>query len=484
MSPFFFTNEWDDVNTYFNIGKCIFNGQVLYTDVFDHKGPVIFFIYGIGYLISHTTLTGVFIMELLAWVGLMLSIYFSCRLFLGKQPSLLICLVFPFFLSGHLKSGGSAEEFILAFVAVSLFLFLKFFTGDVNRGHKPLYMFIHGILFSLTLFTKINLIIFWIFPVSAIFLILLYGKNIKNFTLNLLTFIAGLSVVALPVCLYLYTNNALEEGYEVYINLNSRYGMVPLGEGVMTFIKRFYQYIQMFPFKLLVLFIGIIYFPIKFVKSRIGAVSLILSGGFMYIATFFPRAYHPYSPLPLFIFVVCGLIVLVWFLEKYVSVNLTRKALCYTVALIFIAAVSVKGIPDNTRLDLFVFGKLMGEDKEPTASVRELIMKEKNPTLLNLGSELGNNIFTTCNIVPNVKYFITPNLDYEHYPQMRDEQEKYIENKMVEFVLLPKGSFNYQYFIDLPALRDNYDLILDKKLKYSIERENSISSDIILYKRK
>ena len=58
-------NNWDDANSYLTMGKSLFNGKVLYRDVFDQKGLYLYFLYGLAYLISHTTFAGVFILEIL-----------------------------------------------------------------------------------------------------------------------------------------------------------------------------------------------------------------------------------------------------------------------------------------------------------------------------------------------------------------------------------------------------------------------------------
>ena len=86
-------------------------------------------------------------------------------------------------------------------------------------------------------------------------------------------------------------------------------------------------------------------------------------------------------------------------------------------------------------------------------------MKESKPTLLNLGLDLGSGVFTKANIVPNVKYFISPNLPHSIYPEMRDEQTKYIENKKVQFIILSQFSLNFDYFFNLPALNENYKIV-------------------------
>lgn len=61
--------------------------------------------------------------------------------------------------------------------------------------------------------------------------------------------------------------------------------------------------------------------------------------------------------------------------------------------------------------------------------------------------------------MPNTKYFITPNIPYDMFPDMRNQQEKDIENKKTQFVILTNFSVNYDFFKDLPAFKTNYTLI-------------------------
>ena len=54
-SPLYPYNDWVDGNAFFTMGKGMFNGKVPYKDLFEQKGPLLYLIYGIGYLISHDT---------------------------------------------------------------------------------------------------------------------------------------------------------------------------------------------------------------------------------------------------------------------------------------------------------------------------------------------------------------------------------------------------------------------------------------------
>jgi hypothetical protein len=64
-SPLYPMNDWVDVNAFFTVGKGMMNGLVPYKDLFEQKGPILYLIYGLGYLITNQSFLGVFIIECL-----------------------------------------------------------------------------------------------------------------------------------------------------------------------------------------------------------------------------------------------------------------------------------------------------------------------------------------------------------------------------------------------------------------------------------
>ena len=67
-SPLYPYNDWVDGNAFFTMGKGMFNGKVPYKDLFEQKGPLLYLIYGIGYLISHDTFLGVYLLEVISYL--------------------------------------------------------------------------------------------------------------------------------------------------------------------------------------------------------------------------------------------------------------------------------------------------------------------------------------------------------------------------------------------------------------------------------
>lgn len=486
MSPLYVTNEWADPNVYFNVAKGMVNGKVLYTEIFDHKGPFIFFIYAIGYLISNNTFLGMFFIEIISWFFLAISLYKISKIYFSRNSSSILTMLFFIPFVKIIKAGGSAEEFILCLEGVSLYLFLQYFNKN-NSIHKPKYMFIHGMLFTAVLLTKINLIIFWVFPLLFIFINILFHKEFKNLINNILLFLIGSLIIALPIIGYLYCNNALEEAYNIYIKLNSAYAKIGSLKKTTILLTLRILYLFIEPLSLFIFAtIGIFIFPLKHIKNPLGKYSILLTGISLYIIIFMGK-FQYYYPIPYLIFSFLGLLQIANYLkEKNTNTNvyLSIKDMYLITLIIVFANISVSKM-SNTRVEEWFFPKDVHTSKTVmTDKLRVEIMKEKNPTLLNLGFGLANNLFTTCNIVPNVKYFITPNLSYSFYPRLRQEQFKYIKNKKTDFIIIQEyitGSDYYKkqnpvdrpsYLKELPILNENYKLILADTLTNYID-ENS-----------
>lgn len=450
MSPLYPYNDWSDINLYFNMGKAMFNGRTLYTEVFDHKGPFIFLIYGTGYLISNASFFGVYLIEAFCWALMISAAYLTARLYVDKIYAFVVALIFPVLMLSHTSDGGSAEEFIAVFAVISLYLFIRQFKDDVST-HNPIHMGIHGLMCIMVMLTKINLVIFWFFPLLAIFITLLMKKEYRNLIHNIIAFILGISIVALPFGIYLYANDALSEFWDIYINLNRSYAKIgSFAEVAEGLIVRFYLRLRFETFEFLIILLGAIYFPVKYLKNRLGTISIILSFVALYVAIFITPGYVYYYSIPYYIYSLPGCIVLCRFLK--LNSNWRVYLICTLLALTW--GINQHNLFGYTVAEL----KNRGRHESVVDKITDIIGKEKSPTLINLGLDGNNGVFTRLNLVPSVKYFVTPNLHYDIYPEMRNEQTRYIENKEVQFIILPKGALNFEYFLDLPALKENYNL--------------------------
>lgn len=451
MSPLYPINEWSDINLYFNIGKMINAGKVPYTEAFDHKGPLIFFIYAIGAFISDSSFFGMYLIESIGWAIIILFGYFTARLFVDKIYAFIVALIFPVLMLSHASQGGSAEEFIAIAQVVSLYFFIRYFKDDISV-HKPKYMLIHGLMSAIALLIKINLVIFWFFPLLAVFVNLALKKEYRNLVQNIIAYIAGILIITVPICIYFMANGALSEAWNIYIVLNKNYAVIgSLGQTIENIVIRFYLWIRLETFEFLIILLGAVYFPVRHIGNKWGRTGLILSFFILFAAIFSSPKYVYYYSIPYYVYALPGCIALC----RFIRIPATKTACA--ILFILILAWGVK------QRDFFgIQISEMVRSEKPTGIVfqfGEIVKKEQAPTLLNLGLDEGNAVFTVANLMPTVKYFISPNLPYNSYPQMRDEQTKYIENREVQFVILAEGAMNYSYFHKLPALNENYAIV-------------------------
>ncbi|MFT4222166.1 glycosyltransferase family 39 protein [Dysgonomonas sp.] len=471
MSPLYPINEWADVNLYFNIGKMINEGKTIYTEAFDHKGPLIFFLYAIGAKISGTSFFGMYLIESIGWTVMVFFAYLTARLFADKIYAFIIAMIFPVLMLSHTAQGGSAEEFIAIAQVVSLYFFIRYFK-DGTSVHKPKHMLIHGLMSAIALLIKINLVIFWFFPLLAVFVNLALKKEYKNLMRNMITYILGVLIIALPICIYFLANNALSEAWNIYITLNKKYAAVnnfTLFGIVERLIGVFYLKLRYDTFDFLIVLTGAIYFPIRSIKNKWGCISIILSFVALFAAIFSTPMHVNYYAIPYYIYILPGCIVLSSFFR------ITPSKTAYVASLILILTLGIK------QQDFFgiQISSLIKSEKPKGLIFQfsEIIKKEKEPTLLNLSLDEGNAVFTAANIKPTVKYFVSPNLPHSIYPDLRNEQTQYIEKKEVQFIILSQESLNYNYFHELPALESNYIIV-------SLYVNPEYDTHYYLYKRK
>ena len=131
-------NDWVDENAFFTMGKSLMNGVVPYRDLYEQKGPLLYLIFGIGYLISNTSFLGVFILEVVSWVIAMIFFYKIIILFLSKRSANIIIPIFVSLLSTTyaFAHGGSAEEFCMPFFFITLYYFKNLSVKKIANIYK------------------------------------------------------------------------------------------------------------------------------------------------------------------------------------------------------------------------------------------------------------------------------------------------------------------------------------------------------------
>lgn len=450
-------NDWVDANCIFTVGKAAANGQVIYRDIVDHKGPLLHFIHMLGYFISNDTFIGMFVIEVITGS---LFVFFSLKtslLYINKTFALIavpICTAFDFS-SLVFFHGDSAEEICLPVFAFSMYILMKAFKNDVYMSGKQL--FAVGVLSACVLCIKYTMLGFFFGWIIVPVIWLIKDKKYKEILNTFLWIGAGVFTVVIPVLLYFIVNGALGDLWEVYFYDNMfLYSQIDNNDSVIGKIVSVFaaltrnMYILVFDSKVISLTVFVGLFGFLFIKGKKQKLALY----FCFILTIFTifgtERYLIYYGVVLSVFSVFGYIALFRFVSFMLNKFDVKSKLENKKMLVMIAPYAAFAVSVGLSVILcFKFSPNVGfmkfsREELPQYKFKEIISREQNPTLLNYGG-MDAGFYTVCNIVPNCKYFCSLNLPIS---DISETQDKYVENGEGMFIVTINSELqngNYEF---------------------------------------
>jgi len=216
-----------DPSVYLYIGRQMHDGAVPYADLFDHKGPLLYFIQYFGLLLSPNGYGGVWLLELANLLITAWALYLITALltedhtvrYLALFAALVLCSLRPLIS----EQGNIVEEYALPWIALSLFIFLKYFKTDRYRFCEIVLL---GIGFAAVCLLRLNMVAVWAFFLPVVVIRLLIKKRFRDLWLCIGGFLLGMAIVCIPTLLYLIATNSLEAMIDCYLRFNLGYSDV------------------------------------------------------------------------------------------------------------------------------------------------------------------------------------------------------------------------------------------------------------------
>ena len=484
-------NLWDDANSYFTVGKCIFRGFVPYRDLFDQKGIMLYFIYGIASLISPTTFRGVFVMEIIAAFFSMMAILRIYQLFLEPRT-------FPYILtpitgaviysSENFYWGGSAEEFLFPFIMWGMYLSLKHFRYRYPKSMSYKTVLIGGILAGCVLNIKFNSLGFFFAWMAMVFFADLLGeKEILKAIVSCFVFLGGMGIATFPWLIYFAANRAVDDWFYVYIYKN-----VFEYSKKLTFAERaakFYDIMKnhvLNNFAVYILItIGIVYFLASAISTAayedsntlakrnrffipVSIFELINMGmlfAFLLIVIFIGGVSLPYYSFPVNGFVVFGFVPFCYIIEKFLKRRIEKNthgrnydgaildagpafafsivSMIISVFVVWFSSINVKTMNLKAE-DLWLY-----RFKDYIESTQI----EKPGIIVEFTFDVG--LYTVLDVEPICYYFQTQTLNMQ---EVLDYQKQYLHSGEADFVV----TCDYE----AEGIGDRYDLVMSERCEF------------------
>ena len=215
-SPLYAFNDWMDANIFFTMGRSMLGGRVLYRDVFDHKGPVLYLLYGLAGLVGGTDFRGVLVLEIIAMTSFLYTGLRTAELLAGRRLSVwwMALPAAGMAASRAFSHGGSAEELLLPFLAAALFSLVR---ALHSPGAKPLCaVCVQGLLAGCGLWLKYTVLGFylaWVVVLAALYLrrgwLTQLGRSVG-------AYLGGMALATLPWVVYFGVHGALGDWFTAY----------------------------------------------------------------------------------------------------------------------------------------------------------------------------------------------------------------------------------------------------------------------------
>lgn len=218
VSPLFVHEGWDSA-IFKIIGQGILDGKLPYRDLFDHKGPVIFYLNALGLGVAGGKV-GLFALNALFLTATLYLVYRTSRLFSSAKRSLgisLLSLLYWVFLS---QGGNLTEIYALPAVALSLYLVLRLY----QNPQKTFAGYFIGLGFAWMLLLRMNDAV--MLPgglFAGFFLFGLIQKRYRQTLVATLWFLAGTATLILPFVVYFAAHNALADFWYGQFTFNYLY---------------------------------------------------------------------------------------------------------------------------------------------------------------------------------------------------------------------------------------------------------------------
>lgn len=450
-SPIYPLNNWDDANCFFTVGKSVANGSVLYRDIFEQKGPLLYFVYVVAYWISANTFLGVYFIELACGFIFLLFALKLMRLFIGNKALLLIPLL-ALLVYGirAFQMGGSSEELCLPWIMYSIYTGIAAVKNQTIIRKRS--WFFIGLAIGFIFWVKFSMIGYFI-GMAVFFAVYYIRLHRPKEVFNAVMFsVIGFISVSLPVVIYFIFTNSFSDLIDVYFYTNlfvytKADNANPILSRITSLFMGALSMLKNNTMCLPLMICSLLYF---FKKNKQIAWMLLIEFICSFILIYIGGRRFAYYSLILCAYIPFGLIVVYKILKKKVFLRIPAKLPTkYLLIIICVICGSISFfVSPNTYMLKY---KKMDLAQYKFA---DIINESQNPTILNYGF-MDGGFYTASGVQPNCRFFCSLNVDND---LILKAQNEYINQKMIKYIITIQKdlSFNGYTFVSEAVTENRY----------------------------
>ena len=219
-----FSHDGMDSAVFKTMGLAWLRGYIPYQDIFDHKGPLLYFFNMLGQWIIPGRM-GIFLLQCLFLTFTIVLWYRTVQLFTNSLVSFFVTLCALLVCGAVLQEGNQCEEWMLLFLSGALYTALKYFTqNSPTKTHPWSNSLIYGLCFGAAFLIRPNDAVSYVGGIMiGVSLYMLLRKEYKQWMYNVLSFVLGICCLVVPFVIYFASKHALGDLVYGLVGFNAEY---------------------------------------------------------------------------------------------------------------------------------------------------------------------------------------------------------------------------------------------------------------------
>lgn len=456
-SPLYPLNPWNDANCFFTLGRGIIHGLVPYKDLYEQKGPLLYFVYALAALISDRSFAGAWLIECVMASLFAVFSWKTVKLFADPPRFTIALMPLLIGITYSLKMfnyGGNAEELCFPLLTVAFYLGVRsMINGDGIPSNRE--ALICGLITAALFWIKYTFIGFMGGFCIYILAVTIRLKDFARLWSLIWRFIAGFVILTVPILLYFVATGSLKYLWEAYFYNVVAYHTPSAdvsGPAYMPVIKYIYNPIRG-------LFLTSRKYPVFGIMMVLSLVSLFFIGkkvlkktSFFFVITYVftigivfmrPLVVYYYAYITAYCFCL-ALIPMVKGLDLVSKAFKESPRFMKGLISFLLMACSVVAVLQNKNMYLIF------KSRDYLAQYRfaEVINQTPDAKILTYDI-MDSGFYTAAGLLPHNRYYCYLAMEKD-FPDILEEQDR----------LIKEGYFDYIVTTDrFESTWDNYELI-------------------------